>query len=104
MMKSLGDLPQVKIPSKEIVPCRRHIAAPSEGRLPLGERKGHGTLPGWGASFSSCLARRVDSRNGNPLTQPISRAAKHPVGSAVHVGTGSMTGYITSVPRQRRAG
>src|SRR6266700_6843284 len=83
MMKSLGDLPQVKIPSKEIVPCRRHIAAPSEGRLPLGERKGHGTLPGWGASFSSCLARRVDSRNGNPLTQPISRAAIGSIRSAL---------------------
>src|SRR5437868_12655694 len=82
MMKSLGDFPQVKIPGKEIVPCRRHIAAPVEGQLPLGERKGHGTLPGWSARFSSSLALRIDSRNGYPLAQPVSHAAIGSVRSA----------------------
>src|SRR6266851_8320928 len=82
-MKCLGDLPQAKIPGKDIVLCRRHIAAPIEERLPLGERKGHGTLPGWSASFSSSLALRIDSRNDNPPTQPISRAAIGTIRSAL---------------------
>src|SRR5438105_9162370 len=89
MMKSLGDFPQVKIPGKEIVLWRRHIVAPVEGRLPLGERKGHGTLPSWSASFSSLLTLRIDSRNGRQSpTQPVSRAAIGGVRSALRLVSG----------------
>jgi hypothetical protein len=66
-MKSLGDFPKVKILCKDIVARRRHIAAPSQGRLLLDERKSHGTSPNWTGSALQSLALRIDSRNGNFL-------------------------------------
>src|SRR6202030_3325170 len=64
-MKPFGDFPKLKIAGEGVLARQRHIAAPSEDRQLLRERKGHNTLPSWTFSFSPSLALCIDSRNGN---------------------------------------